>query len=134
MEEFRLAFENLLPCRIEIEPRRPVDFRKILYAPRARRPFDAERIADETLGIPVIFDGPSRNQLSARLPHRAEGKRFPPRTKSGLFRKFTDGRIVRILAIENFTLWNGPGTVILVPPVRSSGVCQKHLQPVPAPV
>lgn len=123
-----MALENFSARGREIEPIRAINLRKRCGPPRARRPFDAELIANEECRIPVIFHGPDVNKLAAALPQRAERKCLAVGTQSGLFFEFPERRRVWIFAALNFTFWNGPGAIVLVPPIGTAWMCKKNFE------
>ncbi len=73
----------------QIKPLGTVDLRKILHPAGTGRPFYAERIANECLGIPIIFDRPYMNAFPTRLPNGPERHSRTLRMKSYLFDKLT---------------------------------------------
>jgi hypothetical protein len=88
IDENRLSLQDL-PSRVgNSEPSRAVDFRKSPTASGAWRPFHLEGIAAEERGIPVALDGPSLNDLAARLPRLAERPEVSVRVLPGLFGEF----------------------------------------------
>lgn len=88
LEQFGLAFQYFATRRGDIEPFGAINLGKRLHLARPRRPFHAERIANERLRIPIVLDGPHMNALAARLPDGPERSDSAPRLKSGLFNKF----------------------------------------------
>ena len=82
-----MPLQNLRMRFVDPRPSRAVKFRKFLLSSGPWRPFHLEHIALKTAGIPVAFDGPYVNNLSARLLCLAERPRFPARLVTGLFRE-----------------------------------------------
>lgn len=88
VEQFGLAFQYFAMRRCDIEPFGAIDLGKSLRPARPRRPFHAERIANERLRIPIVFYRPHMNALAAGLPDGPEWSDSASGMKPGLFNKF----------------------------------------------
>lgn len=91
---------------VDSKPTGAVKFRKTLTPPGPWRPFHLEHIALKTVGIPVAFNGPCVNNLSARLPCLAERPRFSARPVTGLFRELPLCSGEWGLTFGNQTFWD----------------------------
>lgn len=88
VEQFGLPLQYFAMRRGEIEPFGAIDLGKRLRLARPRRPFHAERIANERLRVPIVLYRPYMNALSAGLPDGPERSDSASGMKSGLFNKF----------------------------------------------
>ncbi len=128
VQELGLALQNFRTGCLDAEPLSPVDLWKKPRSTGSRRPFDAERIADQRLRVPIFLDSPYVNLLATRLLHEAERHEDPSWREPGLLGKFADCSVICRLAVENFAFRNAPSTVILVSPVGTAGMCEQHFK------
>lgn len=130
IEKRRLAFQDFRSGGRNVEPGGPVDFRKLLSSARARRPLEAESIADESGRIPVVFDRPGMNPLSPRLPQRSKRKCLTAGRIPGLLRKLPEGGLAGLFAKVDFAFRNGPRTIVLLAPIGAARMRKQDLEAV----
>ena len=95
--------------------------------PRSRRPFHLERIALKVGWIPVPFNCPHVDNLTARLLGAAKRNGFAARMVAGLLGELTMCGQKPGFARPNQALRNGPDTLILMAPKRAARVPKQDL-------
>jgi hypothetical protein len=111
----QLAGEDLSPGHLRREPPGAINLGEFLHLPRTGRPFALKAVASQTSRIEISFDGPGRNDLSARLLDRFEREVFADRgITSSLFPELASGRCQRVLIIDKLTLRNCPRAIIFL--------------------
>src|SRR5262245_8454744 len=130
-----LPFQDLAVCHIGREPCGTIDLGKWAVATRARRPFHAEGIAEESRRIKATFDGPHGDDFGTRLAKGAERQHLAFGPAAGLFLELALGRGERILARQIATFGDGPGAVVFFGPKGPARMHQQNLDlRTPAPI
>src|SRR5437762_3391084 len=104
IEQRRLARDDLLPRRLEIEPLGAIDLGEGLLAPAARRPLHVEAVAADAAHVQIALDGETDNALAGFLRDLAERLKLACRGDAELLRELAARRGRRLLAGAELTL------------------------------
>ena len=116
IEEWYLAFEDVLPGVEDGEPCSAIYFGEFNEPPGMRRPLYLAKIAGECGRIAISFEAPCLHDLASGLFDRAERLRSSGYGEAGFFLELPDGGREGRLALVIFAFGDGPRSKVFPGP------------------
>jgi hypothetical protein len=114
---------NIFSRLVYPKPATAIYLRNLQTPPGFGRPFDFARVAPQLGGISISQECPRCDELSTLLANLAEAEKLTVGFEAGLFEELSLGRCERFfVVITVFALRNGPSSLILLGPVRTTWV------------